>query len=53
MGTPPAPIVENYFIEYSEQHALNTAPERPTCWYKWLIRLATWNGRITKVSSAP
>jgi hypothetical protein len=33
---PLAPTVANYFTEHSEKQALDTAPKRPTCRYRYV-----------------
>jgi hypothetical protein len=36
MGSPPAPTVAHYFMENIEKQALDMAPKRPTCWYRYM-----------------
>jgi hypothetical protein len=52
-----SPIVTNYFMAGFEQHALNTASKETmllvqVCGWHF-CDLATWNGRIRKVSVTP
>jgi hypothetical protein len=36
MGSPLAPTVAYYFLENIEKQALDMAPKRPTCWYRYM-----------------
>jgi retron-type reverse transcriptase len=36
MGSPLAPVIANYYMEYFEQQAINKEPIKPTHWYRYV-----------------
>jgi hypothetical protein len=36
MGSPLSPLTTNYFMEYFEEMALETATHKPLCWFRYV-----------------
>ncbi|XP_062837651.1 uncharacterized protein LOC134299269 [Anolis carolinensis] len=36
MGSPLSPVVANFYMEYFEKQALETAPKKPTVWFRYV-----------------
>ena len=36
MGSPPSPVIANFYVEEFERKALERAPLKPTCWYRYV-----------------
>jgi hypothetical protein len=66
MGSPLSPVIANFFMEKSEERALNLATLKPTCWYRYVddtfdiwprgkANLTSWNTSMdyTKTYSSP
>ena len=36
MGSPISPVIANFYMEYFEEKALNTAAKKPSCWFRYM-----------------
>jgi len=36
MGSPLSPMIANFYIEDLERRAIEQAPFKPTCWYRYV-----------------
>jgi hypothetical protein len=36
MGSPPAPVMANFYMHHLEQQALSTAPLKPAHWFRFV-----------------
>ncbi|GJQ68915.1 hypothetical protein Trydic_g6104 [Trypoxylus dichotomus] len=46
MGSPLAPVIANFYMELFESRALDTAAQKPLCWYRYVDgTFAAWPHR--------
>ena len=36
MGSPLSPVIVNFFMEYFEKRAIEQAPHKPMCWFRYV-----------------